>query len=84
MLPSGFLDRVPVARFNTVSRPAVFLNPGVDPHRLLGQFDVPRANVIHDMNMPLPDALKEQYDLVVDGGTLEHVFFFPTASLRTR
>jgi SAM-dependent methyltransferase len=37
------------------------------------------ATVIHDMNKPLPPALNEQYDLVFDGGTLEHIFFFPTA-----
>jgi SAM-dependent methyltransferase len=37
------------------------------------------ANVIHDLNKPLPDSLVEQYDLVYDGGTLEHVFHFPTA-----
>jgi SAM-dependent methyltransferase len=37
------------------------------------------ASLIHDLNEPLPAALKGQYDLVYDGGTLEHVFNFPTA-----
>lgn len=32
------------------------------------------ANVIHDLNQPLPDTLKGQYDLVFDGGTIEHIF----------
>ena len=41
--------------------------------------DYEGANVIHDLNKPLPDSLAEQYDLVYDGGTLEHVFQFPTA-----
>ena len=36
------------------------------------------ANVVHDLNKPLPVALMEQYDLVLDAGTLEHVFHFPT------
>jgi hypothetical protein len=33
----------------------------------------------HDLNKPIPDEWKGQYDLVIDGGTLEHVFNFPTA-----
>lgn len=37
------------------------------------------ATVLHDMNNPIPDNLKERYDLVFDGGTLEHVFNFPQA-----
>ena len=37
------------------------------------------ASVVHDMNRPIPDRLKEQYDVVLDGGTLEHVFNFPVA-----
>jgi SAM-dependent methyltransferase len=37
------------------------------------------ATVIHDLNTPIPETLKGQYDTVVDAGTLEHVFNFPTA-----
>jgi hypothetical protein len=37
------------------------------------------ANIIHDFNKPIDDAYKNKYDLVMDGGTLEHVFNFPTA-----
>ena len=37
------------------------------------------ASIIHDMNSPIPDALKGQYDCVIDGGCLEHIFNFPTA-----
>lgn len=37
------------------------------------------AAVIHDLNKPVPDDLIEKFDLVVDGGTLEHVFNFPMA-----
>lgn len=40
--------------------------------------DYEGATIIHDMNVPIPDNLKEQFDLVFDGGTLEHVFNFPT------
>jgi len=37
------------------------------------------ARLIHDLNQPLPDQWKASYDVVIDGGTLEHVFHFPTA-----
>lgn len=37
------------------------------------------ATIIHDMNQPIPEELKQRYSLVFDGGTLEHVFNFPQA-----
>jgi SAM-dependent methyltransferase len=37
------------------------------------------AQFIHDLNQPLPASLKERFDVVYDGGTLEHVFNFPVA-----
>jgi SAM-dependent methyltransferase len=37
------------------------------------------ATIIHDLNKPIPDDLIGKYDLVIDGGTLEHVFNFPAA-----
>jgi hypothetical protein len=39
------------------------------------------ASVIHDLNLPIPDTLKEKYDTVCDIGALEHVFNFPAALL---
>jgi SAM-dependent methyltransferase len=41
--------------------------------------DYEGAEIIHDMNQPIPDSLVSSFDLVLDGGTLEHVFDFPTA-----
>ena len=32
-----------------------------------------------DLNQGLPESMQGQYDAVIDGGTLEHVFNFPTA-----
>lgn len=37
------------------------------------------ANIIHDLNTPIPDHLKNQYSVVLDSGTLEHVFNFPVS-----
>jgi hypothetical protein len=37
------------------------------------------ANILHDLNQPVPASLKGQFDVVVEAGSLEHVFHFPTA-----
>jgi hypothetical protein len=38
-----------------------------------------KATCIHDMNTPIADLYKSSYSVVIDGGTLEHVFNFPVA-----
>jgi hypothetical protein len=37
------------------------------------------ASEVHDMNQPIPDRFRRAFDVVMDGGTLEHIFNFPTA-----
>jgi hypothetical protein len=37
------------------------------------------ASVVHDMNLPIPDSLRSAFSVVIDAGTLEHIFNFPTA-----
>jgi len=37
------------------------------------------ATVLHDLNLPVPDSLADRYDLILDGGSLEHVFNIPMA-----
>lgn len=37
------------------------------------------ADVLHDLNQPLPARFHGCFDVVIDGGTLEHIFNFPTA-----
>jgi hypothetical protein len=37
------------------------------------------ATVIHDMNLPIGEELKRRFSVVIDGGTLEHIFNFPVA-----
>jgi SAM-dependent methyltransferase len=32
------------------------------------------ANFVHDLNIPVPASLKAKWDVIYDGGTLEHVF----------
>ncbi len=37
------------------------------------------ATIIHDMNLPFPSGLNKKFSAIVDGGTLEHIFNFPSA-----
>ncbi|SPE50308.1 hypothetical protein SBV1_110028 [Verrucomicrobia bacterium] len=37
------------------------------------------ASVVHDLNLPISAEWKGRFDVVYDGGTLEHVFNFPVA-----
>lgn len=41
--------------------------------------DYEQAQLIYDLNTPIPANLKNSYTVVFDGGTLEHVFNFPVA-----
>lgn len=37
------------------------------------------ADVLHDLNTPIPESWHGNYDAVIEAGTLEHIFNFPTA-----
>jgi SAM-dependent methyltransferase len=52
---------------------------GVEELTSFDASDYEQATVIHDMNQPIDERFYAQFDLVIDGGTLEHVFHFPTA-----
>ena len=41
--------------------------------------DYEGAQHVHDMNEPVPEAMVGHFDVVYDGGALEHIFNFPTA-----
>jgi SAM-dependent methyltransferase len=41
--------------------------------------DYEGAEIVHDLGAPIPDELEERFDLVLDGGSLEHVFDVRTA-----
>ena len=45
----------------------------------LDNSDFEGAQLVHDMNQPIRAEWREKYDIVYDGGTLEHIFNFPTA-----
>jgi len=37
------------------------------------------ADLLYDLNQPIPDELKGRFDTIVEAGSLEHVFNFPVA-----
>jgi SAM-dependent methyltransferase len=37
------------------------------------------AEHIHDLNKPVPEALRGRFDIVIDGGTTEHIFYIGQA-----
>jgi SAM-dependent methyltransferase len=37
------------------------------------------ADIVHDLNVPVPPALHERFDTIFDGGTIEHVYSPPAA-----
>jgi len=41
--------------------------------------DYENASVLHDMNTPIPEQIKNKYSLLIDGGTTEHIFNIPVA-----
>ena len=45
----------------------------------LDNSDYEGASVVHDLNRPAPDRWHQSFDVVIDGGSLEHVFEFTTA-----
>jgi hypothetical protein len=45
--------------------------------------DFESATLLHDLNEPFPAEHQGQYDFVFDGGTLEHIFNYPTALRNT-
>lgn len=57
----------------------VFKSIGAKNVYSLDASDFEGAEFVHDLNQPLPPELKERFDVVYDGGTLEHVFNFPVA-----
>lgn len=52
---------------------------GAERVESLDASDYEDATVIADLNQPMGEEFDQQYTCVLDGGSLEHVFFFPTA-----
>ena len=63
---------------------AKFLHPetmlkslGIEGYYDIDKYNSDGACIIHDLNEPIPDTLVNKFGLVIDGGTVEHVFNIP-------
>lgn len=52
---------------------------GVKTLKVMDYSGYESADILHDLNYPIQQTLVENFDAVIDGGTLEHIFNFPTA-----
>ena len=41
--------------------------------------DYQHSSIVHDLGVPVDKSLIGKYDLIIEGGTLEHIFDFPVA-----
>lgn len=58
---------------------ALFTALGFDAVSALDASDFEGADIVHDLNAPIPASQHGRYDLVFNGGSLEHVFHLPNA-----
>jgi SAM-dependent methyltransferase len=69
------LDRNPIfATKETITDRSVFHLLGTESVRALDHSDYEGAEVLHDLNKPLPKELESIADFIVDGSTLDNVF----------
>ena len=66
-------------RASNTSDRAVLLSLGADEALALDYSDFEGAEIVCDLNQPVPEELCNRFELIVDSGTLEHVFHFPIA-----
>jgi hypothetical protein len=52
---------------------------GAKSVQTLDYSDYEGANLVHDMNTPVPESLHNCFDAVIEAGSLEHIFNFPVA-----
>jgi len=64
---------------DTLHAEPVFRALGAKKVAAMDVSDFEGAEFVHDLNEPIGPELREKFDTVYDGGTLEHVFNFPVA-----
>lgn len=72
------LDSV-VAQAGMPFADGVFIGLGAATVESIDKSDFEGGSIEHDLNLPVPEHLRDRFSVVVDGGTSEHVFNFPTA-----
>ncbi len=74
-LPLSRIQYLATARFIE----PILLELGARSVASLDASDYEGADIVYDMNLPLPADLLGRYDFVYDGGTLEHIYNYPQA-----
>jgi len=67
-----FVDAIP-KEFQQENLNGILRNLGLSDIRTMDYFDK-RADIVHDMNLPIDESLKGVFSTVIDIGSLEHVF----------
>jgi len=80
LMQAGLRDAAGTGRFLPGTYAESFLKLlGAETTDSLDASDYEQASLIHDLNRPIPRELHARYTMVIDGGSLEHVFNFPVA-----
>lgn len=74
---SNLLDSIFNAKDGGVEQ--LFRHLGADKVESFDNSSYEGATHLHDMNLEISDTFKERYSVVLDGGSLEHIFNFPVA-----
>lgn len=79
------IDRTTVNRIpgygQIVTDRSIFRALGIDSVKALDTSPYEGAEIVHNLNEPIPDSLRENADFIVDGSTLDNVFD-PAMALR--
>lgn len=78
---AGLPDGARLARYRLGDYADDFIRQclGASTVTVIDHSDYEGADRVHDLNQPLPADLVEQFDAVIEAGTLEHVFNVPVA-----
>ena len=63
---------------------AMFADLGAGVVDSIDIHDAEGATICHDLNLPIPTELHTKYSVVIDGGTLEHIYNLPSAIRQRR
>jgi hypothetical protein len=76
-------SRVTVGRYDSLHQDCFFKMLGFTTVHSLDGFPLENPTFVHDLNEPIPLEMHQQYQLVCDGGTMEHVFDVKTVLTNT-
>ncbi|MBY0404389.1 MAG: hypothetical protein K2X66_10865 [Cyanobacteria bacterium] len=75
--------RVTVGSYGSLHQDCFFKMLGFTTVHSLDGFPLENPTFVHDLNEPIPLEMHQQYQLVCDGGTMEHVFDIKTVLTNT-